>query len=133
MEVEHLVAALSGFWFPSWGICENNKILRVLWNRNLRGCFSGSPFIENCFSLMRKDGDFLALLDGEDGKDSIRLSFLPLDSCRWSHYPFNFPFQSSLGNFLGKLCEVGSSVFLSVSEVLIRINHYFKNDFMTTQ
>lgn len=72
------------------------------------------PFIESCFLLMWKDEDFLALLDGEGGKDSIRLSFLPLDSCRWSRYPFNFPFQSSLKNFLGKLSEVGSSVFLSV-------------------
>lgn len=50
---------------------------------------------------------------------------LPPDSCRWSRYPFDLPFPSSLGNFLGSVFEVGKFVFLDVSEVLIWINSWF--------
>lgn len=39
---------------------------------------------------------------------STAVPFLPLDSCRWSCYPFDFPFQSPPGNFPGMLSEVGS-------------------------
>lgn len=52
-------------------------------------------------------------------------SLLPPGSCRWSRYPFDLPFQSSLGNFLGLLSEVGKFALLAVSDVLIWTSSWF--------
>lgn len=124
MELQHLLPALSSFCFPSSNVCGNKNFPQGAVNLNLcLFCHWVLFFLmESCSWFTCKEWCCLFQLERMGG---IAVSLLPPDSCRWSRYPFDLPFQSSWDNALGLLSEVGKFVFLDVSEVLIWMNSWF--------